>query len=100
MPFFIYKEKDMKLLVRNLARNTTEQELRALFAEHGTLQSCNLVMDKETGESKGFAFVEMPKVGDAKVAIKMLNGKEVDGSKIRVKKAEETAKKVGSDDAE
>lgn len=100
MPFFIYKEKDMKLLVRNLARNTTEQELRALFAEHGTLQSCNLVMDKETGESKGFAFVEMPKVGDAKVAIKMLNGKEVDGSKIRVKKAEEIAKKVGSDDAE
>ena len=100
MPFFIYKEKDMKLLVRNLARNTTEQELRALFAEHGTLQSCNLVMDKETGESKGFAFVEMPKVGDAKVAIKMLNGKEGDGSKMRVKKSEEIAKKVGSDDAE
>lgn len=82
----------MKLLVRNLARNTTEEELRALFAVHGTLQSCNLVMDKNTGESKGFAFVEMPKVGEAKVAIKTLNGMDVDGSKIRVKKADDGAK--------
>ncbi|MCB5161281.1 RNA recognition motif domain-containing protein [Marinomonas algarum] len=81
----------MKLLVRNLARNTTEEELKALFAAHGTLQSCNLVMDKETGESKGFAFVEMPKVGDAKAAIKALNGQEIDGAKVRVKKAEDTA---------
>lgn len=79
----------MKILVRNLARNTTEEELRALFAKFGTLQSCSLVLDKETGESKGFAFVEMPKVGEAKVAIKSLNGLELDDSKIRVKKAEE-----------
>lgn len=81
----------MKLLVRNLARETTEEELRALFSTHGTLQSCSLVMDKETGESKGFAFVEMPKVGEAKIAIKALNGTEIEGSKIRVKKAEDTA---------
>lgn len=81
----------MKLLVRNLARNTTEEELKVLFEEYGTLQSCHLVMDKETGESKGFAFVEMPKVGDAKAAIKALNGMEVEGSKIRVKKAEDVA---------
>ena len=87
----------MKLLVRNLARNTTEEELSALFAAHGTLQSCTLVMDKETGESKGFAFVEMPKVGEAKVAIKTLNGMDVDGSKIRVKKAEDAAKKSAGD---
>ncbi|MEP0072141.1 MAG: RNA-binding protein [Marinomonas sp.] len=79
----------MKLLVRNLARNTTEEELNNLFSSHGALQSCSLVMDKETGESKGFAFVEMPKVGEAKAAIKALNGKEVDGAKIRVKKAED-----------
>lgn len=79
----------MKLLVRNLARNTTEEELVSLFSVHGTLQSCNLVMDKETGESKGFAFVEMPKVGEAKAAIKTLNGADVDGVKIRVKKAED-----------
>ena len=79
----------MKLLVRNLDRSTTEDELKNMFAVHGTLQSCSLVMDKDTGESKGFAFVEMPKVGEAKIAIKALNGMDVDGSKIRVKKAEE-----------
>ena len=82
-------ENDMKILVRNLARNTTEEELHNLFAVHGTLQSCSLVMDKESGESKGFAFVEMPKVGEAKVAIKALNGMDLDGNKIRVKKAED-----------
>jgi len=81
----------MKLLVRNIARNTTEEELNALFAEFGTLQSCTLVLDKETGESKGFGFVEMPKIGDAKLAIKKLNGKDVDGSKLRVKKVEEAS---------
>ncbi|NLQ18400.1 RNA-binding protein [Marinomonas sp. M1K-6] len=87
----------MKLLVRNLARNTTEEELRRLFAVHGILQSCAIVMDKETGESKGFAFIEMPKVGEAKAAIKTLNGMDVDGSKIRVKKAEEAVKKDDSE---
>jgi RNA recognition motif-containing protein len=54
-------------------------------------------MDKATGESKGFAFVEMPKVGEAKVAIKTLNGSDVDGSIIRVKKAEDLAAKEESD---
>jgi RNA recognition motif-containing protein len=79
----------MKLLIRNLTRTTTESSLRALFESYGAVQSCNLVMDKQTGGSKGFAFVEMPKQGDAKAAIRNLNGKEVDGSKIRVKKAEQ-----------
>lgn len=81
----------MKLLVRNIARNTTEEELRSIFEEFGTLQSCSLVLDNDTGESKGFGFVEMPKIGDAKLAIKKLNGKEIDGSKLRVKKAEDKA---------
>lgn len=78
----------MKLLIRNLPRTTTEAELRALFAEHGAVQSCSLVIDKETGGSKGFGFVEMPKPGEAKAAIKLLNGLDIAGSKIRVKKAE------------
>lgn len=78
----------MKLLIRNLPRTTTEAELRALFAEHGAVQSCTLVIDKETGGSKGFGFVEMPKSGEAKAAIKLLNGLDIAGSKIRVKKAE------------
>lgn len=78
----------MKLLIRNLARTTTEASLKTLFQVHGAVQSCNLVLDKQTGESKGFGFVEMPKQGDAKAAIKNLNGKDIDGSKVRVKKAE------------
>ena len=79
----------MKLLIRNIARNTTEASIRTLFESQGTVQFFNLVMDKETGSSKGFGFVEMPKKGEAKAAIKVLNGMELDGSKIRVKKAEE-----------
>ena len=78
----------MKLLIRNLARTTTEEELRAMFEAHGTVQSCTLVIDKETSSSKGFGFVEMPNQGEAKVAVNSLNGKNVAGNKIRVKKAE------------
>ena len=78
----------MKLLIRNLARTTSEAEIRALFETHGTVQSCKLVIDKNTGVSKGFGFVEMPRQGEARAAMKTLNGEEIDGSKIRVKKAE------------
>lgn len=78
----------MKLLIRNLDRTTTAETLEKLFQAVGKVQSCTIVMDKETGESKGFGFVEMPKPGEANAAIKTLNGKQVDQEKIRVKKAE------------
>ena len=78
----------MKLLVRNLDRSTTKEELIVLFQEFGAVQSCNLVLDQKTGESKGFGFVEMPKAGEAKAAIKNLNNKTIGNNKIRVKKAE------------
>ncbi len=78
----------MKLIIRNLSRTTTEAAIKTMFEAHGAVQSCNLVMDKETGQSKGFCFVEMPKAACAKVAMKMLNATEVDGCVIRVKKAE------------
>ena len=65
----------MKLLIRNLARSTTENELLHLFEPFGTVQSCDLVLDKATGESKGFGFVEMPSQGNAKAAMKSINGK-------------------------
>jgi RNA recognition motif-containing protein len=78
----------MKLIIRNLARSTTEEELKDLFQEYGTVQSCDLVSDKATGGSKGFAFVEMPKPGEAKVAMKKLNNMTVASNKIRVKRAE------------
>ncbi len=78
----------MKLLIRNLARTITESQLKNMFEEFGALQSCKLVIDTKTGQSKGFGFVEMPKPGEAKAAMKSLNGKEIEGTKIRVKKAE------------
>jgi RNA recognition motif-containing protein len=77
----------MKLLIRNLTRTTTEAELRALFEKHGKVQSCTLVNDKKTGVSKGFGFVVMPASGEAKAAMKALNGTIVGSDKIRVKKA-------------
>ena len=82
----------MKLLIRNLARTTTEVQLREIFEAFGTVQSCNLVIDQKTGGSKGFAFVEIPSPGEAKAAIKSLNGKQIDGNVVRVKYAEKAVK--------
>lgn len=79
----------MKLLIRNLDRNTSETELKTLFEAYGAVQSCNVVIDKATGLSKGFGFVEMPKPGDAKAATVSLNNYLLGSSKIRVKKAED-----------
>jgi RNA recognition motif-containing protein len=78
----------MKIMVRNLSRDTKEAELLVLFKEYGDVQYCTLIMDKETGKSKGFGFVEMPRAGEAKAAIKGLNYREIDGFKLRVKKAD------------
>lgn len=79
----------MKLLVRNLSRDTSQASLLALFSKYGAVQSCNLVIDKATGLSKGFAFVEMPKVAEAKAALSILNYSKLDGAALRVKKAEQ-----------
>lgn len=78
----------MKLLVRNLDRDLSEDNLKALFEPFGKIQSCSLVLDQKSGTSKGFGFVEMPVPGEAKAAMKQLNGQEVSGQSIRVKKAE------------
>lgn len=78
----------MKLLVRNLARSVTEQELRVLFSKHGSVTLCNLVLDQETGQSKGFAFVEMPDDAEANKAMRELNMTTIDKSKIRVRVAD------------
>lgn len=81
----------MKIIVRNLARETTQAELLALFQAHGRVQSCTIVMDQVTGGSKGFGFANMPVPYEAKAAIKALNNLELGGSHIRVKKAQEVA---------
>lgn len=75
----------MKLLVRNLARETTENTIRELFAEYGEVSDCTLVLDAETGKSKGFAFIEMPDGKAATKARKQLHQTKVDGVSIRVK---------------
>ena len=84
----------MKLLIRNLPRSLTEAELNSLFQAHGLVQSCHLVMDSASGLSKGFGFVEMPKPGEAKAAMKVLNGQDIEGCKIRVKKAESKSQDI------
>ncbi len=78
----------MKLLVRNLSRTTTEQEIRVLFSNHGSVTECSLVLDQETGKSKGFAFVEMPNESEAKLAIATLHETRVAKNRIRVKIAQ------------
>jgi len=82
----------MKLLIRNLDRSTTEEELKKHFGEFGPIQSCDLVLDQNTGKSKGFAFIEMPNPGHAKAAMKNLNAKTIGDNKIRVKKAQDKPK--------
>ena len=75
----------MKLLVRNLDRLTTEEELEDIFSEFGEIEYCTLVMDPKSGSSKGFGFIEMPRSSEAKAAIKNLNYKTIGRNKIRVK---------------
>lgn len=80
-----------KLYVGNLSYRTTENTLRTLFAEFGEVQSVNLITDRETGRSKGFAFVEMATEQAAASAITALNGKTVDEREIRVDQAKPQA---------
>jgi len=81
----------LKILIRNLSRDITQPELLALFAEHGRVQSCTIVMDAVTGGSKGFGFANMPVPHEAKAAIRALNNHECKGSRMRVKRAEAVA---------
>jgi RNA recognition motif-containing protein len=70
-----------------LAYGVTDSDLEAMFAPHGTVQSAQIIMDRDTGRSKGFGFVEMGSAQEAQTAITALNGKEVDGRKLTVNEA-------------
>jgi cold-inducible RNA-binding protein len=76
-----------KLYVGNLAFQTTSQELEQLFGQAGTVQSASVVEDRETGRSRGFAFVEMSSAEEATSAIEQFNGKEVSGRALKVNEA-------------
>jgi RNA recognition motif-containing protein len=75
------------LYVGNLSFNTMEADLQQLFAQAGKVVSCNLITDKFTGKSRGFAFVEMGSQEEADRAIAQFNGKDVDGRPLRVNEA-------------
>jgi RNA recognition motif-containing protein len=77
-----------KIYVGNLPFSTSESEIRGLFSQHGTVESVNLVTDRDTGQPRGFAFVEMSRA-DASRAIQNLNGKALGGRPLRVNEAQE-----------
>lgn len=86
-----------KLYVGNLSYETTEDQLREKFAEVGEVESVSLVTDRETGRSRGFAFVEMTNEAEAKAAIETLTGQAVDGRTLNVSiaKPKETRRPSG-----
>ncbi|ROQ92294.1 RNA recognition motif domain-containing protein [Desulfosoma caldarium] len=77
----------MNLYVGNLAYSVTEDDLRAAFAKYGEVSSVNIIIDRQTGQSKGFGFVEMPLNADADKAIKALNGADLQGRTLKVNQA-------------
>ena len=77
-----------KIYVGNLPFNSTEEQIRQLFEQHGTVESVTLVTDRETGRLRGFGFVEMDQAG-AEAAIKALDNTEVDGRTLKVSEARE-----------
>ena len=76
-----------KLFVGNIPHSTTEAELRALFEPHGAIEQVSIVTDRDTGRSRGFAFVEMTDSAEAEKAIAALNGKELGGRALNINEA-------------
>jgi RNA recognition motif-containing protein len=76
-----------KLYVGNLAYGVKDSDLEDLFAAHGTVDSAQVIMDRDTGRSKGFGFVEMSSDQEAQAAISALNGKELEGRNLTVNEA-------------
>ena len=77
----------MNIYVGNLSYQMSESELRDAFAAFGEVSSVKILMDRETGRSRGFGFVEMPNQGEAETAITQLNGKDVGGRALRINEA-------------
>ncbi len=78
---------ESKLYVGNLSYSTTEEDLRTLFAQAGTVASVALIKDRDSGQSKGFAFVEMSNQVEAEKAISMFNGQRVGDRELKVNMA-------------
>ncbi len=85
----------MKLYVGNLSFKTNTQELEQLFAQVGTVESTNIIEDRETGRSRGFGFVEMSSKEEGEKAIEEFNGKEFEGRELKVNEAKPQENRSG-----
>jgi len=83
----------MNIYLGNLSFSTTEERLKSMFTEFGSVDSIKLVKDRFSGRPKGFGFVEMPSNSEADQAIKALNGNRIDGNNIIVRPADSGGKK-------
>lgn len=85
----------MKLYVGNLSRTTTDEAVKTAFEQFGEVASVRILFDRETRQSRGFGFVEMPQDEQAKEAIEKLNETELEGRRIRVNEAREPERTPG-----
>ncbi len=85
----------MKIYVGNLSYDVAESDLEQAFGEFGQVTSVNILKDRQTGESKGFGFVEMAEVSEGQTAVKEMNGKELKGREIKVDQAKERPPRGG-----
>lgn len=86
----------MKLYVGNLAFKTTDEDLQNLFSQAGTVNSTNIITDRESGFSRGFGFIEMSSQEEGESAISMFNGKDVDGRALNVNEAKPRENRSGN----
>jgi RNA recognition motif-containing protein len=84
----------MNIYVGNLSFSVTDESLTTMFSEFGKVESAKVIMDRYSGKSKGFGFVEMPDNSEADQAIKALNGKQIDGRNIKVNQANPGGKRT------
>ena len=84
-----------KLFVGGLSFSTSSERLREIFAEAGRVESATVVTDRQTGQSRGFGFVEMATPEDADAAISRFNGAKVDGRQLKVERSQSTGAKRG-----